>query len=312
MPMHSRTHGRPLPAARSGSRVARSACTPLRWAVGLALLLQLAPAARGQSESGPLPAYLHDRGTGIQTSLFGTYVRKGELLIYPFYEYETNDHEEYHPSELGFPGGQDYLGSLKTHELDLFLSYGWSDRLALELEGQLYTRARFRKAPDDPSAVPPRIEESGLGEIESQIRYRWARESAGRPELFSFLQVSYPFQKHKVLIGAHEWEGELGFGAIKGFPWGTLSGRYALAYEDKGLQGGEFALEYLKRLSPRWRAVLALEGEGEDLSLITEAQLFLTPRVFLKLNSGFGLSSKVPDFAPEVGLMMSVDAPRAE
>ena len=34
-----------------------------------------------------LPYYLQDRGTGIPTSQFGTYVRKGELLIYPFYEY---------------------------------------------------------------------------------------------------------------------------------------------------------------------------------------------------------------------------------
>jgi hypothetical protein len=113
-----------------------------------------------------------------------------------------------------------------------------------------------------------------------------------------------------VLIGVHDWEAELGFGAIKGFSWGTLSARYSLAWEEHNLQGGEFALEYLKRLSPRWRTVLALEGEGEDLALITEAQLFLTPRIFLKLNCGFGLSQKVPDFAPEVGVMMSFDTPR--
>ena len=67
---------------------------------------------------------------------------------------------------------------------------------------------------------------------------------------------------------------------------------------------------YLKRLSPRWRAVVALEGEDEDLSLITEAQYFITPRIFLKINSGFGLSQKVPDFAPEIGLMMNFDAQR--
>lgn len=263
-----------------------------------------------QSEDETVPQFLRDRGTGIQTSLFGTYVRPGELLIYPFYEYETNNAEEYHPSELGFPGGEDFLGSLDTHELDLFLGYGLTDRIALELEGQLYTTAHFRKAPNDPSAVPLRIEESGLGEIESQVRYRWTHETAQRPEFFSFLEVAYPFQKRKVLIGVHDWEGELGFGAIKGFSWGTLSARYSLAYDERKIEGGEFALEYLKRLSPRWRTVLALEGEGEDLSLIAEAQLFLSPRVFLKLNSGFGLSEKVPDFAPEVGLMMSFDAPR--
>ena len=56
--------------------------------------------------------------------------------------------------------------------------------------------------------------------------------------------------------------------------------------------------------------MLALEGEGEDLSFIAEAQRFLSPRVFLKLNSGFGLSQKVPDFAPEIGIMMSFDTSR--
>jgi hypothetical protein len=271
------------------------------------MFLQTASLATAQTTEEPLPGYLRDRGTGLQTSLFGTYIRKGELLVYPFYEYETNNAEEYHPSELGFAGGEDFLGSLKTHELDLFLGYGLNDRIAFELEAQLYTTADFRKAPNDPSAVPPRIRESGSGEVESQVRYRWASETERRPELFSFLEVAYPFQKHRDLIGVSDWEGELGFGAIKGFSWGTLSGRYSVAYEDGNVQGGEFALEYLKRLSPRWRAVLALEGEGEDLSLITEGQLFLTPRVFLKLNTGFGLSRKVPDFAPELGLMMTLD-----
>jgi hypothetical protein len=279
---------------------------PLRVS-GLLVLLQAASLATAQTTEQPLPGYLYDRGTGIQTSLFGTYVRKGELLVYPFFEYETNDAEEYHPSELGFAGGEDFLGSLKTRELDLFLGYGLTDRIAFELEGQLYTTAHFRKAPNDPSAVPARITESGFGEVESQVRYRWANETQQRPEFFSFLELAYPFQKHRRLIGVSDWVAELGFGAIKGFSWGTLSGRYSVAYEEKNLQGGEFALEYLKRLSPRWRIVLALEGEGEDLSLITEGQLFLTPRIFLKLNSGFGLSSKVPDFAPEVGLMMGFD-----
>lgn len=283
-------------------------CLPV---AGLLLLTHaMTGHAAPPADAEPRPDFLRDRGTGIQTSLFGTYVRGGELLVYPFYEYETNDADEYHPGELGFQGDEDFLGKLDTHELDLYLGYGLTDRVAIELEAQLYTSAHFSKAPDDPSAVPARIEESGLGEIESQIRWRWIAESPRRPELFSFAKVSYPFQKHKVLIGAHDWEGELGIGAIKGFDWGTLAARYALAYEDSNLQGGEFALEYLKRLSPRWRAVVALEGEGEDLSLITEAQLFLTPRIFLKLNSGFGLSKKVPDFAPELGVMMSFDAPR--
>lgn len=42
----------------------------------------------------------------------------------------------------------------------------------------------------------------------------------------------------------------------RGFSWGTLTTRAALAYthEDGGkVDPGEYAIEYLKRLSPKWR-----------------------------------------------------------
>ena len=39
--------------------------------------------------------------------------------------------------------------------------------------------------------------------------------------------------------------------------------------------------------------------------VIGEAQWFFSRWAFLKMNSGFGLSQKVPDIAPEVGIMMS-------
>jgi hypothetical protein len=39
------------------------------------------------AQDPPRPTYLEDRGTGIPTSMFGTYVRRGELLVYPFFEY---------------------------------------------------------------------------------------------------------------------------------------------------------------------------------------------------------------------------------
>jgi len=41
------------------------------------------------------------------------------------------------------------------------------------------------------------------------------------------------------------------------------------------------------------------------LLVIGEAQWFFSRWAFLKMNSGFGLSQKVPDIAPEVGIMMS-------
>ncbi|HEY1306939.1 MAG TPA: hypothetical protein VGF24_25470 [Vicinamibacterales bacterium] len=55
-----------------------------------AILMLLCSAARvaGQ-EATPQssePPHLRDRGTGVATSMFGTYVRNGEWLFYPFME----------------------------------------------------------------------------------------------------------------------------------------------------------------------------------------------------------------------------------
>ena len=147
--------------------------------------------------------------------------------------------------------------------------------------------------------------ESWLGETESQLRFRLAHEPQRRPELFSFLEVVFPFQRNKVLIGASDWVGVAGIGVIQGTSVGTFTGRVSLCCEDSDFQSGEYALEYLKRLSPKMRAGLMLEGEGEDLSVVGELQWSLTPHTTLKLNSGFGLTQKVPDFAPEVGVIFS-------
>jgi hypothetical protein len=82
-----------------------------------------------------------------------------------------------------------------------------------------------------------------------------------------------------------------------------VSGGYQA--EDKAFAFGEYALEYLKRLSPRWRGVLAVEGEQDEVAAIAEAQWQLAPKALLKLNNGFGLTSKAPDLAPEVGIAFS-------
>lgn len=257
-----------------------------------------------------LPAYLADRGTGISTSLFGTYVREGELLVYGFYEYTKNTFEEYKPSELGFAGSDEFAGTSVEEEHLIFLAYGFTDRLMVELEGSLYTTATLDKDPADPSDVPPRLEESGLGEIEGQIRYRWRKETERRPELFSFLEVVFPIQDDEVLIGARDWEFGAGVGIIRGYRWGTITGRLSVKHdaEDAAVEPGEYAFEYLKRVSPRWRMVATLEGEDDEVSVIGEAQWFFARHGVLKLNSGFGLTEKAPDIAPEVGVAFSFGA----
>jgi len=246
-----------------------------------------------------------DRGRGIPTSLFGTYIEKGQLLVYPFYEYTRTTAFEYKPSELAFSGGKDFLGKTTEQEYLIFLAYGISERLAVELETAVYAKTTFDKAGDDPSNVPSRMEESGLGDVDMQLRWRWKEETESRPEMFSFLEVTPPFQESRVLIGTQDWEAALGFGVVRGYHWGTITGRVTLAYDgqDNSVEPGEFAFEYLKRTSSRWRFVATLEGESDEVSLIGEAQWFFSDRAFLKLNCGFGITQKAPDIAPEVGLL---------
>jgi hypothetical protein len=255
----------------------------------------------------PSPQFLSDRGPGLATSLFGTYVRKGEWLVYTFYEYTRNAEFEYKPSELGFTGDEDFLGTLRESEDLLFVSYGLTDRVAFELEGAARARATLDKSPQDPSGVPKTLTESGLGDVQGELRWRWSAEGEHRPEYFSWFEVGFPFQRNRVLLGTQDWEYTLGFGAIKGHRWGTLTGRVSIAYDgsDGTIDAGEYAVEYLKRVSKVWRFVGAVEGESDEVNLVVEAQAQLGRHLLLKFNSGFGVTTKAPDVAPEVGLLFS-------
>ena len=280
---------------------------PLRSYI-IALCLLAAPAlAPTGADAEDLPYYLRDRGTGVATSLFGTYVRGGEVLVYPFYEYTTNNDQEYSPEELGFVGTQDYRGKNTEHEALLFLSYGVSENVAVELESALWTTATQHKSPDDPSAMPGEVTESGFGDTQAELRWRWWKENDKKPEFWSYFETVFPFQRDRKIIGTQDWELIQGFGLTRGFRFGTLTTRASMEYqaEEGKVAFGEYALEYLKRLSPRWRAVLAVEGEEDEVAAIAEAQWQIAPHALLKLNNGFGLTSKAPDLAPEVGIAFS-------
>lgn len=269
-------------------------------AVGVILLLPMTTRASDEQ----LPSYLRDRGTGVATSLFGTYLRKGELLIYPFYEYTRNKDQEYSPNELGYGIDTDYRAKSTEHEGLIFVSYGLADGVIFEIESALHAKATLEKAPEDVTPRPATLEESGFGDTQAEIRWRWCPETEGRPELWSYFEVVFPFQKDRILIGTSEWEFIQGFGMTRGFPWGTLTTRVSASYtgEEKAVEFSEYAVEYLKRLSPAWRALLAVEGEQDEIALIAEAQWRLSQRITLKLNNGFGLTSKAPELAPEVGV----------
>lgn len=276
----------------------------------LACVLGTLPALSAVAQPAPVPAaspepYLHDRGTGVPTSMFGTYIRGGEWIVYPFFEYYRDGDFEYKPEELGFAGDLDFRARYRAKEGLVLLAYGLTDDLAIELEAAVIS-ASLEKSPDDRSALPARIEESGLGDVEGQIRWRWRRETRERPEFFSYMETVIPHAKDKPLTGTPDLELKLGTGLVRGFSWGTLTLRAAIQYSGGSTSQfdlGEYAVEYLKRVSPRFSLYAGLEGTQDELSLIAEAQWRLGRNVTLKVNSGLGITSKATDWAPEAGVL---------
>jgi hypothetical protein len=278
-------------------------------AVGLAIACAFVARARGLEAQEP-PSYLRDRGTGVRASMLGTYIRQGELLVYPFFEWYTDHNFEYKPSELGYGASQvDYRGRYRASEGIVFFGYGVSPDLAVEFEAAVIS-AEVRTAANDPSSgKPPRVRESGLGDVEGQVRWRFQRETATRPELFTFVEAVFPLQKTKHIIGTQAWEFSYGLGLVRGFRWGTLTVRAAGEYSASArprFDAGEYAIEYLRRLSPAWRIVAAIEGtQVDEISLLTEVQWHFSRHAILKVNSGLGFTPNATDFAPEVGLMFA-------
>ena len=174
-----------------------------------AILMLVADEIKSQTLSGDTSYYLKDRGPGMPVSMFGTYINKKEVIIYPFYEFYYDDNFEYKPSELGHSLDEDFRGRYRAHEGLLFLGYGISDRWSVEIEASMIT-ATLYKSPEDNSTLPAELTESGLGDVEGQLRYRWNRETNRRPELFSYFETVLPLQKNKTIIGTQNWEFELG------------------------------------------------------------------------------------------------------
>jgi hypothetical protein len=263
------------------------------------------PAIPRPQPASAQPPILRDRGTGVPTSLAGTYISKSELIVYPFFEYYRDGNFEYKPSELGFQGEEDFRGRYRAREGLIFLGYGITEDLALEFEAAMIS-ASLEKAAGDPSDMPASLEESGLGDVEAQLRWRWAKETATRPEFFSYGEVVFPHHESAPLIGTPGWEFKFGTGLTRGFPWGTLTARAALEVATESSSKfdlGEYAVEYVRQVSPSWRVYVGLEGTQDELSFVGELQWHATRHVELKINNGVGLTSKATGWAPEVGVL---------
>lgn len=260
--------------------------------------------------SEELAPYHRDRGnSGIATSMFGTYIPKGDFLIYPFYEFYWDHNTEYSPAEFGYGIDEEYEGRSMAHEGLIYIAYGITDWLMVEFETAVITET-FWKADEDNSGMPDSIKESGLGDVEGQIRWRYFPETEKRPELFSLLEIVLPVQKNmdRQLIGTSAWEFKLGVGVLKGFKFGTMTARLAIEYdgEDEELAPGEYALEYLRKFTDRYKLFTMVEGSEDEVELVIENQIFFTPKITLKLGTGIGITPKATDIAPEVGIMIRI------
>lgn len=268
-------------------------------------ILGLPGAATAQEH--PLPKYLRDRGAGVAASLFGTYIGREQLLVYPFFAYSLDHNREYQPAKLGYGLMEDFRGRYRSSEALVFVAYGLTEWLAVEFE-TARLHATLDKSPSDSSATPGRIQESGLGDIEAQLRMRLMRESDRRPEIFGYLEMTPRSLRQKVLIGEPNWDLRPGLGVIRGFSWGTVTFRTTVEYnqDDHHWDLGETSLEYLKRLSPSWRLNLAIEGgetgAPDEWSLVLGTHWRITQALALKLDNAVGISSKATDWAPQVGL----------
>jgi hypothetical protein len=271
--------------------------------MALTVLVILVRAPPASAQQGPERS--RDRGEGVPLSMFGTYLEAGQFVFYPFFEYYRDNDFEYKPEELGYTDATDYRGRYRAREGLIFLAYGLSENVVVEFEAAMIA-ASLETAPQDNSGLPARLEQSGLGDVEGQIRWRLKKETASHPELFTYFEYVLPIQRKKLLIGTPDLELKLGLGVVRGFSWGTMTARAAVEQSAGVFSPGEFAVEYLKRVSNRLRVFAAIEGVQDEVSLITEAQVFLTPKIVLKMNTGIGLTSKAADWTPEIGVAFRI------
>jgi hypothetical protein len=276
----------------------------------VAFVLGITATAVAQQQDS-LPPHLRDRGLGVRTSEFQTFIQRHQLLLLPSFAYTRDHNREYNPLDWGYGNQTDLRGTFRSSSAQLLLAYGVTDWLAVELEGS-YVSARFTRSPLDTTATPAEIRESGLGDFAGQVRVRVARERGRRPEVWGSLEVIPANQKRKVLIGDNRTDVKGEIGLTRGFHFGTMSLKTTVEYNhgDHHWDLGETSLEYLRRLSPSWRILLAIEG-GETGAMdewvfVTAAQWRIANGCYLKLANGFGIASKSTDWEPQVGILWEI------
>jgi len=252
-----------------------------------------------------------DSSRGLRTSMPETYVARHQLLVFPFGALSRDHNFEYQPASFGIASDQDYRGHFRTNEAQLFLAYGISDWLAVEVETS-DIHARFQKAPDDTSGTPAIINQTGLSDFQGQIRMRLGRERGRRPEFFAGIEILPPLHPHQALIGDGQWDVKGEIGATRTYGWGAMTLRTTIEYNrgDTHWDLGESSLEFLRPVSRNWRVFAAIEGgEGgapDDWTLVTAAGWRVANGVTLKFANAVGIFSKAVDWEPQFGLLWTI------
>jgi len=293
----------------------RSGLPRTRCATAVLCAASAASAATYAQSPAALPDYLRDRGAGVPTSRPGTYVGAGEWLAEPYLTYSSNKDFEYDPTDLGFPSAQASLkGNYHATEARLFAAYGLSDRVALELDAGAID-ASLKKAPEDLSGMPPKLSESGLGQIRARISWQWMVESEHRPELFSYAEVVVPHDTRQSLTGTSDWVFNGGLGVIRGFRWGTMTARIGLEYDTASQSQIDFhyyAIEYQRRVSPHFSLFLGyVVFEGDEAYIETELLWAPNPNVVVRLGNRLGVvssalsaTSNSAEYIPTLGVII--------
>src|SRR5438034_7372372 len=83
---------------------------------------------------------------------------------------------------------EDFRAHYQSHEGAVFLAYGVTDWLAVEIEGSQIA-ATFDKSPADSTGTPARIQASGTADIGGQFRFRFGHGRDHRPEFFGSVEI---------------------------------------------------------------------------------------------------------------------------
>ena len=275
------------------------------------LVLTLTVTAALAAQQPQVPPNLRDRGTGVRTSEFQTYIQRGQLLVFPSVSYSRDHNLEYNPLDWGYGTAMDLRGTFRSSNAQLWAAYGVTDWLAIEVEGS-YLSARFQRSPQDTSATPAQIQNSGFGDYAAQVRVRMGQERGHRPEIWGALEVIPGANRRKILIGDKIMDMKAEFGLTRGYHFGTMTLRTTVEYNhvDHHWDLGETSLEYLRQITPATRVFIAIEGgetgAPDEWVLVTAAQWRLTRGAFLKFSNGVGLMSKSTDWEPQVGVLLLI------